>query len=71
MITLDKNYDFCNSKNIYMDGVQIGDVLKYTDGTFEIRVSKRNGKTTRYTTIITNNEQKIITLITNFICEHQ
>ena len=54
-----------------MDGVQIGDVLKYTDNTFEIRVSKRNSKTTRYTTILTNNEQKIITLVTNFICEHQ
>ena len=39
-ITLSKEFDFCDCKYVYMNGNRIGDVIKYNDGTFEIRVSK-------------------------------
>ena len=74
-ITLSKEFDFCGCKDVYMNGKQIGDVIKYDDGTFEIRVSKlqrstTGGSKTVYRMINTDNELMIITLVSNFINQH-
>ena len=74
-ITLSKKFDFCGCKNVYMNENRIGDVIRYNDGTFEIRVSKLHHSTvgklkTVYRTIKTNNESMIINLISNFINQH-
>jgi len=74
-ITLSKEFDFCGCKNVYINGNRIGDVIKYDDGTFEIRVSKlqrstTGGSNTVYTMINTDNESMIITLVSNFINQH-
>jgi hypothetical protein len=74
-ITLSKEFDFCSCKDVYMNGNRIGDVIKYDDGTFEIRVSKlqrstTGGLNTVYTMINTDNESMIITLVSNFINQH-
>ena len=74
-ITLSKEFDFCGCKDVYMNGNRIGDVIKYNDGTFEIRVSKlqrstTGGSKTVCTMINTDNESMIITLVSNFINQH-
>jgi len=74
-ITLSKQFDFCGCKDVYMNGNRIGDVIKYDDGTFEIRVSKlqrstTGGSKTVYRMINTDNESMIITLVSNFINQH-
>jgi len=68
-ITLSKKFDFCGCKNVYMNGNQIGDIIK--DGeTFTIRIGKRIGANTVYTQINTTNEEMIISLVRNFINQH-
>jgi hypothetical protein len=68
-ITLSKEFDFCGCKDVYMNGKQIGDVIKDGD-TYTIRVGKRIGSDTIYTQINTRSEALIITLVSNFINQH-
>ena len=75
IITLSKEFDFCGCKDVYMNGNRIGDVIKYDDHTFEIRVSKlqrstTGGSKTVYRMINTDKESMIITLVSNFINQH-
>jgi len=68
-ITLSKKFDFCGCKNVFMNGNQIGDIIRDGD-TFTIRIGKRIGSNTVYTQIQTTNEEMIICLVRNFINQH-
>lgn len=75
MITFSEKYDFCKIKDIFIDGNRIGDFIKYDDNTFEIRVTKIVKSTTGKTicihsTMNTNDESMIITIVANFINQH-
>jgi len=74
-IELSNKYDFCGLKDIFINGRKAGHVLKYTDGSFEIKVQKviKNPNQSAYTihrTITTTSEGIIIQLVRNFINNH-
>lgn len=75
IIKLSDKYDFCGLKDIFINGIKEGSVLRYRDGSFEIRVQKvikvpNRSSYSISTRISTTNEGSIITLISNFFNDH-